>query len=196
MRSHKVLRLAFLMAALAVLAGGLPAFAANYPLEITNIKPAGGLNAASRIYRAYPGLEYNIRAAVVGGAYPYSFTLTDAPEGMTVDSRGVVSWPNPQANDNATLVVRDSEGTQVSVTWPITVSASGFRFVSATSGNPAPGGAGTVSNPWRTLSDVYNNAGSTDIVYFRTGTLQPAFASEGERRQRVGESRVGDRTMP
>jgi len=170
MRSHKVFRLAFLMAALAVFAGGLPAFAANYPLEITNIKPAGGLNAASRIYRAYPGLEYNIRAAVVGGAYPYSFALTNAPEEMTVDGRGVISWPNPQASANATLVVRDSEGSQVSVTWPINVSGNGFRFVNATGGSPAPTGAGTFANPWRTLADVYNNASATDIVYFRAGT--------------------------
>jgi len=169
MRFSKVFRLGLFLAAAAVLTYARPVAAANYPLEITNIKPAGGLHGASRIYRAYPGLEYNIRVAVIGGAYPYSFALTAAPEGMTIDGRGVISWVNPQGNANATIVVRDSEGSQVSVTWPITVSTSGFRFVSATSGSPAPTGAGTFANPWRTLSDVYYNAGPTDIVYFRAG---------------------------
>jgi len=149
------------------------AFGANYPLEITNIKPAGGLASASRIYKAYPGIEYNIRAAVIGGAFPYTFSLANAPTGMTVDSRGVISWTNPQSNASPTLTVRDSEGAQVTVTWPVTVTTAGFRFVSG-SGAAAPTGTGTLANPWRNLSDVYNNASTMDIIYFRTGTYSQA----------------------
>lgn len=145
-----------------------PAQAANYPLEITNIKPAGQLHASSRIYRAYPGIEYNIRASVIGGAYPYTFTLRNAPAGMTVDARGTVVWQNPSGSATPTLEVRDSEGSRVSVTWTITVSTAGFRFVSGASGSSS--GTGTLTSPWRTLADVYNNAGPTDIVYFRSGT--------------------------
>lgn len=69
-----------------------PAFAskANFPLEITNIKPAGTgdppIPATNRIFRAYPGIEYNIRAAVIGGVYPYYHELSGAPGRMTIDS--------------------------------------------------------------------------------------------------------------
>lgn len=70
-----------------------------------------------------------MRAAVIGGTYPYSFTLTDQPAGMTVDSRGVITWPNPPASDSSiTLTVAtDSEGSQAQTTWSITVEANKTR---------------------------------------------------------------------
>ena len=71
--------------ALAIMSLAQPSFAANYPLELTNIGPS--LASNNRIYRAYPGLEYNIRAAVIGGDYPYSFTLSNAPAGMTINAQ-------------------------------------------------------------------------------------------------------------
>jgi hypothetical protein len=144
--------------------------AAIYPLELTNIKPSGGgLHSGNRIYRAYPGLLYNIRAAVVGGDYPYTYTLTAAPAGMTINaSTGEISWPNPQSNAQATIVVRDSAGAQVSATWSIQVTTAGFRFLDAVNGNSS--GAGTLQNPWRTMADAYTKAQPSDILYFRAGT--------------------------
>jgi hypothetical protein len=155
----------------AALTWGVPAYAANYPLELTNIKPAGagGISASARIYRAYPGLEYNIRAAVIGGSYPYTFVLSDAPAGMTIDGRGVISWPSPQQDATPTITVRDTDGTQVASTWTIRVTTAGFRFLSAVNGRPAPTGAGTLDNPWRSMADVYYNSSATEIIYFRTG---------------------------
>lgn len=159
----------FCLLSLLILGFAQTAMAANYPLELTNIKPNGTtLPASHRIYSAYPGLEYNIRAAVVGGAYPFTFALANAPEGMSVDARGVVRWFNPQADATPTITVRDAEGTQVSVTWTIRVTTDGFRFVSATNGTA--GGSGTLASPWRNLADVYSLGAPTDIVYFRTGT--------------------------
>lgn len=166
------------LACVLLLVGGA-APAANYPLEITNIKPAGaGLDAQNRIFRAYPGLEYNIRAAVIGGAYPYQFSLENAPAGMSVNPRtGEVSWPNPQSDAAPTLVVSDCEGTRVTASWSVSVSTSGFRFVDAVNGRPASAngcssscGAGTAQSPWRTLSDVYHAGAPNEIVYFRAGT--------------------------
>jgi hypothetical protein len=147
------------------------ALAANYPLELTNIKPAGELPANHRHYRAYPGIEYNIRAAVIGGDYPYTFTLANAPAGMTINANtGEISWPNPQANATPTITVRDIAGISVSATWTINVTTNGFKFVDAVRGQAAPTGTGTAASPWRTLADVYNNSTGADIVYFRAGT--------------------------
>jgi hypothetical protein len=167
------------------LAGTGVALAANYPLEIINLKPVGtdGMTTNNRIYRAYPGIEYNVRAAVVGGAYPFSFSLQNAPAGMTVNAvTGEIRWPNPQANAAPTLVVRDAEGTQVSANWSISVTAAGFRFIDAVNGTHALGngctancGTGTYANPWRTISDTYEgdrNASTYagEFLYFRAGT--------------------------
>ncbi|MCE9638039.1 MAG: IPT/TIG domain-containing protein, partial [Planctomycetes bacterium] len=92
---------------------------AHHPLEITNIKPsgAGGLDAQNRIFRAYPGIPYVIRAAVMGGSFPYTFSLSNVPAGMTVDARtGEVSWPNPTADATPTITVVDGALTQVFAT--------------------------------------------------------------------------------
>ena len=85
------------------------AFAAPYPLEIT--APRANLPSTHRMVRAYPGLLFNIRAAVVGGMYPFTYSLNNAPSGMTINSQtGEMNWPNPTSNASPTLVVRDAEG--------------------------------------------------------------------------------------
>ena len=156
------------------------AFSANFPLEITNIKPAGTGNPAipstNRIFRAYPGIEYNIRAAVIGGVYPYTYSLSKAPSGMTINAdTGEISWPNPQADSGSiTLTVKDSEDTTVTTNWAISVSTNGFLFVNASySSNET----GSITQPYKSLINMLNGTNSsneTDIVYFRDGNYQLA----------------------
>lgn len=144
----------------AILLTGQMAQAANYPLEITNLKPAGtaGSPASSRIYHAYPGLVYNIRAAVVGGAYPYTYSLTGAPSGMTIDAQtGEINWPSPTGAATPTLVVVDSEGTRVTSAWTVTAATTNFRFVDVVNGRASSAngcssscGTGDAASPWRT----------------------------------------------
>ncbi|HEY7497037.1 MAG TPA: putative Ig domain-containing protein [Vicinamibacterales bacterium] len=167
-KSNTMMRICMGIAAALVVTAAQPARAANYPLELTNIRAAGAnMNSSHRIFRAYPGLMYNIRAAVIGGDLPYTFSLTNAPAGMTIDARGEIFWPNPQANATPTITVRDAAGAQVTATWTIQVTTTGFRFVNA---NAAAGGNGSAASPWRTMVDVYNNAAQTDIIYWRAGT--------------------------
>ncbi|MGH9349666.1 MAG: Ig domain-containing protein, partial [Vicinamibacterales bacterium] len=152
------------------------AVAANYPLELSNFR--SGMSSNHRHARAYPGIEYNVRAGVVGGAYPFTFSLSNAPSGMTIDSRtGTITWPNPQANASPTITVVDSEGTRISATWTITVTTNGFKFIDANNGRNAANngcssscGTGTLSNPWRTVRDMYQNGVPSDFIYFRNGT--------------------------
>lgn len=171
-----------------VLALAGTALAANYPLELINIKPVGvdGMDSNNRIFRAYPGIEYNIRAAVVGGDYPYTYSLSNAPSGMTINaSTGTISWPNPTGGPfTPTITVTDSASppAQVQASWTITVTTTGFRFLDAVNGTRAPGngcssscGTGTFDNPWRVISDFYEGGGgpstyANDFLYFRTGT--------------------------
>ena len=153
----------------------LRAHAATYSLQI--IAPRAGMTTANRYYKAYPGLDYNVQIAAVGGRYPYTFALSGAPSGMTVDpNTGIVDWPSPTSGSTSvTIVVTDSDGAKQSVQWPITVTTSGFGFVDAVNGNTAAqGGTGTKSNPWKTIGDWYvskstsTNAGM--FIYFRSGT--------------------------
>ncbi len=154
--------------------------AANLPLEI--FQPQPNLDTKNRFYKAYPGLEYNVRLAVAGGDFPYQFELTDVPQGMTIDARGEISWPSPTASETPYQVaasVTDSEGATKSVSWTITVTTTGFLFVDAGKGKTKKqGGTGTFSDPWKTMKDVYggdvhaakgdaHHSGS--FVYWRQG---------------------------
>lgn len=154
-------------------------YAANYPLEIINIKPAGtgtpAIPSSNRIFYAYPGIEYNIRVAVIGGLYPFQFSLSNAPEGMTIDEdSGVITWPNPQSNSGTiTVSVTDSESTTVTANWAVTVTTTNFIFIdSSYSGTES----GSITQPYDSVTDILGNGNSTYIVYFRSGThVIPAF---------------------
>ena len=156
-------------------------FAANYALEI--IQPQPNLDTKNRFYKAYPGLEYNVRLAISGGNFPYRFALSNAPQGMTIDKRGEISWPEPIESSTpyqVTATVTDFEGTTKSVSWTITVTTTGFLFVDAINGKTTDqGGTGTVENPWKTMKDVYGgdvyDSKHSDhypgsFVYWRKGT--------------------------
>ncbi len=191
---------------MAVLIASGHAQAANYPLEI--IQPRPNLDTKSRFYKAYPGIPYEMRMGVIGGDYPFRYELTTAPSGMTIDANtGVITWPNPTTTGSPhTVTARVTDlgasgggmgagGTQVSVTWTITVTTSGFIFVDAVKGHSkfgTPAGDGSISNPFLTMKDflcvtevcpeadknvtTYQNY----FVYFRAGTytvdgpLQPS----------------------
>ncbi len=154
------------------------ALAANHPLRITNIDNVGALN---RIYFAYTGLEYQIRVAVEGGLYPYSFELTSAPAGMSIDKQtGEILWSNPTEDGSpytCTVKVTDSEGNSVTASWAISVSTDPekFHFVDSINGKSrSEGGTGTINNPWKNIRDFYlgqdDSSYAGDIIYFRTGT--------------------------
>jgi hypothetical protein len=157
---------------------------AHYPLELVSPRAPGtmpGSDAGTppmpsghRIFKAYPGLEYNVRAVVIGGSYPFQYSLSDAPAGMTIDaSTGVISWPDPDGGSvTPTLTVTDAEGTTQTSSWTIAVGTAGFRFVDAVNGSD--NAAGTLGAPWRTLSELRQSGSVGDIVYFRAGTYTTA----------------------
>lgn len=150
-----------------------PGGPSEFPLEITSPKTIGdapdGLDPEHRVYRAYPGLAYDIRVAAVGGEYPFSYALSNAPDGMTIDaSTGEIRWPDPRASAaDITVTVTDSGGATDSQTWSITVGTAGFHFVDAIAGQSD--GDGTLASPWRTLADVYAMGLPDGIVIFRGG---------------------------
>lgn len=132
-----------------------------------------GLESSHRIYKAYPGLEYNIRAAVVGGSYPYTFALSNAPSGMTIDANtGEISWPDPDTTaTDIVMTVTDSEDAEATGTWTVTVGTSGFVFVDAAAGT---NGSGTLASPFNSLVNL-KAGGGTNIAYFRAGTYVPVY---------------------
>jgi hypothetical protein len=167
----------------ATLALAEPLGASTYPLEVVQPKANPGLQ--SRFAKAYPGIEYNVRVAVVGGRYPYKFELRNAPDGMNVDARGTIVWPGPIERDSpypVTVRVTDLSGNTTEVNWAISVTTQGFLFVDSRRGLRAEdGGKGTIGNPFRTMKDVYGGSDYNSkwannfpghFVYWRDGEYQ------------------------
>ena len=173
-----------LLSAVVVARAATPILVAPYPLKI--VQPQAGLNTKHRFYKAYPGLLYNVRAGVTGGNYPYQHTLTVAPSGMMIDSfTGEIIWPTPTTTASphaVSLQVTDQVGTVATVSWTITVTTRGFRFLDAVNGKTtANGGTGAVDKPWRTIEDMYEGTSEAAslrdtykdaFLYFRNGTYQ------------------------
>jgi hypothetical protein len=155
---------------------------ANYPLELVSPRAAGtspsdekgtpNIPAGHRIFRAYPGIEYNIRAVVIGGSYPYRFDLSDAPRGMTIHPRtGEIRWASPAGERvTPTVTVTDAEGDRRVSSWTITVTADGFRFVDAVRGSDDQ--PGTLEKPWKSLARIKSAGAAGEVVYFRQGTYR------------------------
>jgi hypothetical protein len=173
--------------------------ASNYPLEI--IQPQADLDIKNRFYKAYPELEYNVRLAVIGGEYPYRYKLTTAPQGMSIDKKGIISWASPAASItpySVSVEVLDAESNKASVSWTILVTANGFRFIDAVNGTSAiNGGDGSIANPWKTMKDVYGGndydskytqAYAGEFIYWKNGTyVMDAYTeSKGTRTPFVG----------
>lgn len=151
----------------------------HFPLEI--LAPRAALPTNHRLTLAYTGLTWVGRVAAIGGAWPYTCTLTNPGSGMTVsgvatlgglsDTSCTMTWVNPTANATPTIQVCDRDNDCVTETWTITVStdAANWKFVDPVSGNDA--NAGTLASPWQTLNKVYTSSTDAQCVYFRAGTV-------------------------
>lgn len=144
-------------------------------LEIINIKASGtgspAITQYNRIFRAYPGIAYEIPVGAAGGKYPYAYSLSNAPDGMTIGARtGIINWPSPQTSASDIVVrVTDEDGDYVEATWSITVGTSGFLFVDDTTD---ASGTGTIDDPYDSIQDILDlgSAAVNSIVYFRAGS--------------------------
>lgn len=163
----------------------------NYPLELMspreigtspiasgNVIPFGGntnFPAGHRVNKAYPGIPLDIAAAALGGALPYTWALTNAPAGMSINSAtGRITWANPTGGPHAiTVSVTDAEDTVASSVWTLTVTTTGFYFIDNV--NEGSGDTGTISAPYDSIAQVYAaNLPNDSILYFRAGTYTAA----------------------
>lgn len=154
----------------------------NYALELVSPREAGTAPSAEsgtpnfpsghRIFKAYPGLEYNIKAVTLGGSYPYSYALSGGVSWLSVDANtGVVSGTAPSVANGTTytptLTVTDAEGTSIAEPWTITVTTVGFKFVDSV--NDGTGDDGSLAAPYDTFAQMKTSTSAGDIVYFREG---------------------------
>lgn len=87
------------------------------PPEVSiNIAPAA-LPAAEE------GVAYS-QALTSDGTPPLTWSLTDAPGGLTIDADGVLTWPEPAPGEHTfTVNVEDDEGRTASIEYTLTVDA-------------------------------------------------------------------------
>ena len=150
--------------------------AANYTLEI--IQPQEGLTtgtaAQNRYYKNYTGIPYVVPVGVFGGLYPFTYGLTTAPSGMTIDEdTGIITWSSPTTGSHSVVVqVTDAESSTDTASWTLTVDTANAVFLDA---NTDASGTGTLADPFDSLEDIWGSGGLTttydgDFMYFAAGT--------------------------
>ena len=159
------------------------------PFTMEIIQPLAGLNTHNYFYVAHPNVPYIRNAAVIGGAYPITYSLTTAPGWLSINSATGQLTGNSPADCggpcNVTIHAVDSLGTAADVSYTITVDAANFLFIDAVNGNNA--NAGTYAAPWKdwwrmlsaTQSDLLSSAIKDSTlnqykhVILRAGTYYP-----------------------
>ncbi len=127
--------------------------------------------------KAYPGIEYNIRLGVIGGSFPYQYTLDLGPAGMQVSDNGTVTWTpgvdlEGQSYD-VSLQVEDTLHQTVTQNFNLTVTQSGFVFVSEEGNDDT--GTGSFDQPWVTINKALASGGGDDFLYVRGGSYTGAW---------------------
>lgn len=181
------------LAAVCVLLAATPVAAQDHTTFVA-VRPVAigaagtGLDAGNPVFRAYTGVAYNVRATTDGGEWPISFSLSNAPVGMTIDTSicttngptctaGTINWPSPTGTaSNIVWTGTDRDGDTVQGTFTVTSgttacnTTNGFCFVDAVSGNDTTGN-GSLATPYQTIAKIWNTVTAADnILYFRTGT--------------------------
>jgi hypothetical protein len=160
--------------------GGTFVEPSNFALELIAPRASGtapsledgtpNFPSGHRCLKAYTGITYTYKCDVMGGSFPYTFSIANAAAGMSINATtGVITWTNPQSNSTPTITVTDAEGTEVAGTPTIVVTTSGFKFVDAVGGDDTTG-TGTLAAPWQTFSKMKTASAAGDITYFRAGT--------------------------
>lgn len=161
-----------------------------YPMA-TAASP-NGRDADDACNFAYTGLTRTIHACAIGGSYPYTWSLTNAPAWLAINaSTGAMTLTNPTSSASDIVVTcTDSLGSTANQTWSITVGTSGWNFVDAVSGNDTTG-TGAIGAPWQTLAKVSSTAAANSRTYFRAGTYTMAGLTTANTDDINGEEYVG-----
>jgi hypothetical protein len=110
------------------------AVATAFPLEITQPRVLDdSVKLQNRFYKAYP----------------YTYSLTAVPNGMTIDAdKGEISCASPAASNtpyNVTARVMDSNNNVETISWTVLVITNGFKFVDSANGNDS--NSGSIDSP-------------------------------------------------
>lgn len=179
-----------LVAVVALLGGTTDLLAQDHlPLQVirpmaSNADPSLGLDPDARYFRQPSGVDYVIRAEVIGGEFPFSFTLSNEPAGMTIvtclgpvstavrRTCGTITWVNPTSTaTDVQVTVTDHDGDMASATWTIAVSAlapgaGGACYIDADTGNDSTG-SGTEASPWQTLDKARDSCGARSLLFLK-----------------------------
>lgn len=164
----------------------------KFDMDIAHPRPMGETAVYEQHRNAYPGIAWDTRVLVYGGAYPFRFELVAGPAGMTIGETlvqsgdvlvepanyGKLEWANPTAgNHTVTVRVYDQDYGRASnpssyaeVTWTLAVDAANWVFIDPVNGNNANSGA--IGSPFASTAAFLGMSTYADkCVMMRQGTM-------------------------
>ena len=151
-------------------------------------RPDSETNSWERHRLCPAGTAWSFPVGLLYGAWPFQYSLSGAPAGMTIGTTfgspgyGVMSWANPVAGTytiTAIVTTQDFGRTagsadptgQYSVTFTLEVAAAtDARFVWANAATGSDSNGGTSAAPWKTLAGFSSAPTSGKQFWLRAGT--------------------------
>lgn len=125
------------------------------------VNPAGAPQVSNGNVSATPGTALSFPISV-SASNPYTLSLSGAPNGMSISTDGIVSWPSPSAGTFTVAVVARDSKTGLSGTGLISVKSdpnAGPQIMST----PMSGSAGKPFSATVTITDVSANIVGTGM---------------------------------
>lgn len=155
---------------------------AKMPIVISHPRPDTE-TTSEYIYRnAYPAMQYDVPCNVQGGEWPFTYSLSGAPTGMTVGALlgdvdyGIIKWPTPTLGTHSgiTITVTDRNGDTQNSLFSVECATAKYSFFDSIGGNDTTGD-GSIGNPYASFypwdsTDKNTIALANQIAVHRTGT--------------------------
>jgi len=127
---------------------------AKMPPVIIFPRPDSETASWERHRKTYTGALYEFKVGIQGGAYPGTFELTGSPPaGMTIGEiygdadYGKIIWASPTTGTHTiAFKYTDQDLTEVTRTYELVVSTTGFVFLDSVGGNDSTGD-GSIGTP-------------------------------------------------
>lgn len=156
-------------------------YEAKMPMHAVYPRPDCETEQYARHRWAHTDMPYEIPIGVQGGAWPFTYTLIEGPEGASIgkteasDKYGVITWkpsPGDATEQSFRVRVADKAGNNIDITWTVTIDNNKFVFIED---NYVGDKKGTIDAPLEDISDWYlndrrNKKYHNKIIVFRGGS--------------------------
>lgn len=146
------------------------------PMHVVRPRPNSDVaGSISYDHNGYVGLETTIPITIQGGAFPFVYTIIEAPEGASINNDpssrqyGNFKWtPTSEGIYDIKIVAIDQDKTERIISWSINVNSNWIVFAGNGGSNTYPG---TMAQPFATITHAFSVTTGGKVLCLLDGTF-------------------------